>query len=114
MLTDFVALKLKSQPTRRPLTVLAVRLPPVAGFMLSHTAEKSSAVATICAAGITWLFGVYVKDIASYAIFYGSLAAVATILIWLYLISLSLLIGAELNAQIEIEGTHVSSLKRLR
>ena len=79
-----------------------------------RVAWPGAIVATICAAGVTWLFGVYVKDIASYAIFYGSLAAVATILVWLYLISLSLLIGAELNAQIEIEVTHVSSLKRLR
>jgi membrane protein len=59
-------------------------------------------LATIVAGLVTWGFGAYVRDLASYALFYGSLAAVATMLVWLYLLSLALLLGAELNAQLEL------------
>jgi membrane protein len=38
---------------------------------------------------------------SSYALYYGSLAAVAVMLIWLYLTSLSLVVGAEVNAMLE-------------
>jgi membrane protein len=50
---------------------------------------------------ISWIFGVYVASLASYALFYGSVAAVAVLLVWFYLTSWSLLLGAEVNAQLE-------------
>ena len=49
----------------------------------------------------TWAFGIYVSSLATYTVFYGGLAAVAVLLLWLWLICLALLIGAELNAQLE-------------
>lgn len=50
---------------------------------------------------ISWVFGLYVKSLAEYAVYYGSLAAVAVLLVWLWLTSLTILIGAELNSQLE-------------
>jgi len=50
---------------------------------------------------ISSVFGLYVKSLAEYAVFYGSLAAVAVLLVWLWLTSLAILVGAELNAQLE-------------
>ena len=50
---------------------------------------------------ISWAFGVYVSSLADYAAFYGSLAAVAVLLVWLWLTSLAILVGAELNSQLE-------------
>lgn len=50
---------------------------------------------------ISWGFGLYVKTLSNYAVFYGSLAAVAVLLVWLWLTSLTILVGAELNAQLE-------------
>jgi membrane protein len=50
---------------------------------------------------VSWGFGAYVVSMASYAFYYGSLAAVAVMLVWLYLTSLSLIAGAEVNAQLE-------------
>ena len=50
---------------------------------------------------VSWGFGAYVASLSSYALFYGSLAAVAVLLIWAYLTSLALLLGAEVNAQLE-------------
>jgi membrane protein len=42
-----------------------------------------------------------VRTLTNYAVFYGSLAAVAVLLVWLWLASLAILVGAELNAQLE-------------
>jgi membrane protein len=50
---------------------------------------------------VSWGFGDYAVSIADYALYYGSLAAVAVLLVWLYLTSLSLVVGAEVNAQLE-------------
>lgn len=50
---------------------------------------------------VSWAFGVYVSTLADYAAFYGSLAAVAVLLVWLWLTSFAILVGAELNAQLE-------------
>lgn len=46
-------------------------------------------------------FALYVKKLSAYATFYGSTAAVAVLLIWLWLTSLAILVGAELNSQLE-------------
>ena len=51
---------------------------------------------------VSWFFGLYVVSMSSYALYYGSLAAVAVMLIWLYLTSLSLVVGAQVNAQLEV------------
>lgn len=50
---------------------------------------------------ISWGFSVYVRTLASYTLYYGSLAAIAVLLIWLWLMSLAILVGAELNSQLE-------------
>ena len=51
--------------------------------------------------GVSWTFSAYVHVIGHYAIFYGGLATVAVTLLWFYLSSLSFVIGAEVNAQLE-------------
>jgi membrane protein len=58
-------------------------------------------VALLLWALVSWAFGTYVRTIAHYAVFYGSLATVAVILLWLYLTSLALVVGAEVNAVLE-------------
>ena len=50
---------------------------------------------------VSWVFSAYAVSIANYALYYGGLAAVAVLLVWLYLTSLSLVVGAEVNAQLE-------------
>jgi membrane protein len=48
----------------------------------------------------TMLFGWYVKDYASYSVVYGPLSAAIALLVWLYIVSVIVLFGAELNAQV--------------
>ena len=50
---------------------------------------------------VSYAFGAYVSSLGSYVAYYGSLAAVAVVMIWLYLTGLVLVSGAELNAMLE-------------
>lgn len=46
-------------------------------------------------------FSFYVSTLSRYTTLYGTLAAVAIFLFWLWLLSLALLVGGEVNAQLE-------------
>lgn len=48
----------------------------------------------------TIVFGFYLTRFADYSIVYGSLGAGIATLVWLYMVSFSILIGAEFNAQL--------------
>lgn len=52
-------------------------------------------------AGLTLLFGIYIDNFGSYGATYGALATVIVVLTWMYLASYALLLGAELNSEIE-------------
>lgn len=49
----------------------------------------------------TFLFGLYVSHYAGYNATYGALGAVVSFLMWLYVTAFVVLLGAELNAEIE-------------
>jgi len=68
---------------------------------IRRRAWPGACVAVAAWLGCSWSFGNYVISLGKYAVYYGSLAAVAVLLVWLWLTSLSLLLGAELNAQLE-------------
>jgi membrane protein len=55
----------------------------------------------------TLAFGWYVTRFANYSEVYGSLGAGIALLFWLYIVSLSVLCGAEFNAQVERMGDGV-------
>ena len=69
-------------------------------------------VTVILWSALTFGFSEYVRDFAGYATFYGSLAAVAMLLFWLWLLMLALLFGAEVNAV--LEGVRGEGLMRNR
>jgi membrane protein len=48
---------------------------------------------------VTLLYGFYVTSFARYSLFYGSVGTLVATLVWLYITSLSVLMGAEFNAQ---------------
>lgn len=48
-------------------------------------------------AGASFLFNLYVENMAKYSEVYGPLGAIVVLLIWLYISALALLIGAEVN-----------------
>lgn len=53
------------------------------------------------AALASYVFAVYARTIARFAFYYGSLAAVAVLLAWLWLCSFALLLGVEVNSYLE-------------
>jgi membrane protein len=57
-------------------------------------------VATVLWFPATMLFGWYVKDYATYSVVYGPLSAAIALLVWLYIVSVIVLYGAEFNAQV--------------
>jgi membrane protein len=63
---------------------------------------------------LTVAFGFYVSKVANYAATYGSLAAVAGLLTWMYLSSYAFVIGAELNREIEHQTAKDSTTGRPR
>lgn len=60
-----------------------------------------SLIATLLWLAATLGFGFYVSNFGSYNATYGSLGAVVVLLMWLYLSAYVLLLGAELNAELE-------------
>ena len=74
---------------------------------LASTAERLPKIpeAGASSASVWWLaateiFGWYVTNYGTYNIIYGPLGAAIGLLVWLYIISLIVLIGAEFNALI--------------
>lgn len=63
-----------------------------------HRVLPGSVVATILWVCVTVLFGSYLRRFANYDVIYGSVGTAIALLIWLYLVSMVVLIGAEFNA----------------
>lgn len=71
------------------------------------------------AATVVWLiatvaFGIYVANFGKYNATYGSLGAVIVFLTWLYLSAYILLLGAELNAELERQTDQAEQKERQR
>ena len=58
-------------------------------------------VATILWLFASWGFSYFISNFGNYGEIYGSLSAVVVLMLWLYLTSLIILLGAELNSEIE-------------
>lgn len=54
--------------------------------------------ALVCWLAVSMCFSFYVKHFANYTVIYGALGAVIMLLVWLYLTSIILILGAEFNA----------------
>lgn len=60
-------------------------------------------IAALLWLGATALFGFYVQSFGSYNETYGALAGAVVLMLWLYISNLVVLLGAELNAEIEAQ-----------
>lgn len=65
-----------------------------------HSVLPGATLATAMWFGATTMFGFYLKHYADYSIIYGSLGAGIALLVWMYIVSLVILIGAEFNAML--------------
>jgi membrane protein len=60
-----------------------------------------SVVATVLWAVASWLFSIYVSHFGSYEVSYGALGGVIVLLVWMWITSVAVLLGAEINCVIE-------------
>ena len=67
-----------------------------------HFFSWGSALATIMMIISALVFSFYVNHFGQYNKFYGSLGTVMVVLLWLYLISISLIVGFEMNVSINL------------
>jgi membrane protein len=65
-----------------------------------HNVLPGATLATAMWFGSTLLFGWYLQRYADYSIIYGSLGVGIALLVWMYIVSLVVLIGAEFNAML--------------
>jgi len=65
-----------------------------------HSVLPGATLATAVWFAATALFGWYLQRYADYSIIYGSLGVGIALLVWMYMISLIILVGAEFNAMI--------------
>jgi membrane protein len=62
-----------------------------------HSVLPGATLATMMWFIVTMIFGWYLQH-ADYSVMYGSLGVAIALLVWMYLISLVILIGSEFNA----------------
>ena len=65
-----------------------------------HSVLPGATLATALWFFATTLFGWYLQHYADYSIIYGSLGVGIALLVWMYMISLVVLVGAEFNAML--------------
>jgi membrane protein len=63
-----------------------------------HRVLPGASLATVLWFASTLVFGFYLRHFANYNVIYGSVATAIALLIWLYIVSMVVLIGAEFNA----------------
>lgn len=69
-------------------------------------------LATVLWIGVSLLFSIYVSNFGSYNETYGALAAVMILLLWLWISAFIVLVGAELNAEMEHQTEHDTTVGR--
>lgn len=73
--------------------------------------SAGSWLATILAFITIWGFSFYINNFSSYNKVYGSISVLIVLMIWLYLNSLILLIGFELNASVDLSKRSVKIIR---
>jgi membrane protein len=70
-----------------------------------HSVLPGASLATVLWFIVTMIFGWYLQSYADYSVIYGSLGVAIALLVWMYMISLVILIGAEFNAMLYPRST---------
>jgi membrane protein len=84
-----------------------------------HSVIPGATLATALWFLATGLFGWYLQNYADYSALYGSLGVAIALLVWMYLVSLVILVGAEFNAMLfprallgkELRGMRTGALR---
>lgn len=83
----------------------------------SSTVNKGAMFTSIMWSGATYIYTYYAKNVARYHIFYGGLASIVILMIWIYMLSYILVMGITLNynsEQTQIRKRKALEEKRLK
>ena len=78
-----------------------------------HSVIPGATVATILWFLATASFGWYLQSYADYSLIYGSLGVAIALLVWMYMMSLVILVGAEFNAMLSPRATLGKELRQM-
>ncbi len=76
-----------------------------------HAINTGALFTTISWIGTTALYAYYINNFANYSLFYGALANIVVLMLWIYFLSYFFVIGMAMNYREEIEETGVLDLK---
>lgn len=62
---------------------------------------------------ITTIYSYYINHFANYSVFYGGLANIVILMIWVYLLSYSFVIGMAMNYHEELEKTGIMEVRKV-
>ncbi len=79
----------------------------------SHSVNGGAIFTTIAWIGITELYSYYIANYANYSVFYGSLANIVILMIWVYLLSYAFVIGMAMNYHEDLEKTGIMEINKL-
>ncbi|MDF1755368.1 MAG: YihY/virulence factor BrkB family protein [Verrucomicrobiales bacterium] len=65
--------------------------------------SPGAVVATVLWIFTSWIFSLYTSNFGKYNETYGSLGGVVVLLLWLYLSAVAIIVGAKINAEMEME-----------
>lgn len=79
----------------------------------SNSVNGGAIFATICWILITYGYSYYIEHYANYSVFYGSLANIVVLMIWVYLLSYVFVVGMAMNQHEELEKTGIIEITNL-
>lgn len=79
----------------------------------SRNVNGGAIFTTITWIAITSLYSYYISNYANYSVFYGSLANIVILMLWVYLLSYAFVIGMAMNYHEELEKTGVIEISKV-
>lgn len=78
-----------------------------------HAINTGAIFTSLCWFGTTSLYAYYINHFANYSLFYGALANIVVLMLWIYFLSYFFVIGMAMNYREEIEETGILNLKEI-
>lgn len=79
----------------------------------SNSVNGGAIFTTVLWIGITALYSYYINNYANYSLFYGSLANIVVLMIWVYFLSYVFVIGMAMNFREEQEKTGIIEVQKI-
>lgn len=79
----------------------------------SHSVNGGALFTTVCWISLTYLYSYYISHIANYSTFYGSLANIVILMIWMWILAYIFVIGLAMNYHEELERTGVIEIEEV-